>query len=274
MTRNQTVVSTFYKFAELSPSAKMQTYWKNEMIQHDVKGTILLTPEGVNATISGPREGIDHMMAFLGEQEGLQGLTWKESFCDDQPFKKSKVKLKRETIPLGMKVDPNKLVGTYVKPKDWNDLINDPDVITIDTRNDYETPVGMFKGAVDPHTKTFKELPEWVEKNMDPNKHKKIAMYCTGGIRCEKSTAMMLEMGFDEVYHLDGGILKYLEEIPESESTWEGGCYVFDDRVAVGHGLDVYEDAAVCKNCGTELIAADLKRDDFVAGVSCGKCSQ
>ena len=256
-------VVTFYHFVKLDDCEKLQPTWKQFMIDHNVRGTILVTPEGVNSTISGPHAGVDAVLAMLRSDPRLKDMPHKESFCEEQPFKKAKVKHKRETIPLGYHVDPNNLVGTYVKPADWNALISDPDVITIDTRNDYELHVGKFKGAINPETLTFKELPEWVAKNMDPKKHKKVAMYCTGGIRCEKSTSFMLDQGFEEVYHLEGGILKYLEEVPEEESMWEGECYVFDDRVAVGHGLKPSQDAVICGGCGKSLIAADFRRASF-----------
>ena len=202
----------------------------------------------------------------------LVSLNTKKAFVMNSHSAKTKVKLKKETIPMGAQVDPNHIVGTYVKPKDWNDLISDPDVITIDTRNGYETYLGMFKGSVDPETETFKEFPQWVADNLDTKKHKRVAMYCTGGIRCEKSTSYLKEVGFEEVYHLEGGILKYLEEVPEEESLWEGDCYVFDDRVAVKHGLEASKEAATCKACGHSLIAADLKRPTFKDGVQCPHC--
>lgn len=276
LVENQTdpvVCATFYHFVEVNDPEVIQPLWKQFMIDHDVKGTILVTPEGINSTISGPREGVDAVLAMIRSDERFAPMAHKESFSKTNPFKKSKVKLKRETIPMGYKVDPKKIVGTYVSPEDWNDLISDPDVITIDTRNDYELHLGTFKGAVNPNTKTFKELPEWVANNMDVKKHKKVAMFCTGGIRCEKSTSFMLDQGFEEVYHLDGGILKYLEDVPEEKSMWEGECYVFDDRVAVGHGLKPSDDAVICKSCGYSLIAADLRRASFKEpGRVCPQC--
>lgn len=257
------VCATFYHFVEVENPEELQPVWKQFMMDHDVTGTILVTPEGINSTISGEREGVDAVLAMIRSDERFATMAHKESFTKERPFKKAKVKLKRETIPMNYKADPNKIVGTYVSPEDWNDLISDPDVITIDTRNDYELHLGTFKGAVNPKTKTFKELPQWVAENMDTKKHKKVAMFCTGGIRCEKSTSFMLDQGFEEVYHLDGGILKYLEDVPEEESMWEGECYVFDDRVAVGHGLKPSLDAVICKKCGHSLIAADIRRASF-----------
>ncbi len=233
--------------------------WKTFMQERGVTGTILVTPEGVNATIAGPNEGVQATLAMLRSDERLASMEHKESFCEENPFPKTKVRLKKETIPLGSPVDPNKGVGHYVKPQDWNALISDPDVITVDTRNDYEVQIGQFKGAVNPETDTFRDLPTWVQENIkDPKK--KVAMYCTGGIRCEKSTAYMKELGFEDVYHLEGGILKYLEEVPEEESMWEGACYVFDDRVAVDHDLKPAGDHQHCPYCGHTINAAELKR--------------
>jgi UPF0176 protein len=270
-----TVVAALYHFVEMDDCAKIQPIWKQFMIDNGVTGTILVTPEGINGTIAGSREGIDAVLGMIRADERFALLQHKESYATLSPFKRTKVKLKKETIPLGHQVDPKKMVGRYVKPKDWNALISDPDVVNIDTRNEYETHLGVFKGAKDPKTITFKELPKWVEENLDPKKHKKVAMYCTGGIRCEKSTSYMLEQGFEEVYHLEGGILKYLEEIPEEESLWEGECYVFDDRVAVGHGLKPSDDAVTCHACGHSLIAADMRRASFrEPGTICPFCDE
>jgi len=252
-------VATFYKFVALPDAATLQPIWKNEMLAHDVTGTILVTPEGINATIAGPHEGVQTVLAFLRSDERFGDLTHKESFCAENPFPKTKVRLKRETIPMGATVDPNKGVGAYVKPQDWNALISDPNVITIDTRNDYEVEIGQFKNAINPHTATFKEFPRWVQENLTDPKQK-IAMYCTGGIRCEKSTAYLKEQGFEDVYHLEGGILKYLEEQPGETSLWEGACYVFDDRVAVDHALQPAGDHQHCPHCGASINAAELKR--------------
>ena len=266
------LVATFYHFADFSDCAENQMPWKAYMESHNVRGTILVTPEGVNATIAGPEKGIHAVLGYIRSDDRFADMIHKESWSDDQPFRKAKVKLKKETIPLGVQVDPTQ-PGTYVKPEDWNDLIAREDVVTIDTRNIYETHLGLFKGAVDPETDTFKELTEWVEKNLDKNKHKKVAMYCTGGIRCEKSTAYMKALGFDEVYHLEGGILKYLEDIPPEESLWEGECYVFDDRVAVDHHLAPSQTASMCKACGHSLVAKDLKDPLHQDGVRCRHCA-
>lgn len=272
-TNDPIVCATFYHFVDVTDPEVLQPKWKHFMLENEVTGTILVTPEGINSTISGERAGVDALLAMIRSDERFETMAHKESYAQERPFKRTKVKLKKETIPMNYKADPKKIVGSYVKPEDWNALISDPDVITIDTRNDYELHLGTFKNAVNPCTKTFKELPQWVEENMDTNKHKKVAMFCTGGIRCEKSTSFMLDQGFEEVYHLDGGILKYLEEVPEEESLWEGECYVFDDRVAVGHGLKPSQDAVICKSCGYSLIAADLRRASFKEpGRVCPNC--
>jgi UPF0176 protein len=272
-TNDPIVCATFYHFVNVEDPQKIQPIWKQFMIDHEVTGTILVTPEGINSTISGERGGVDSVLAMIRSDERFAAMAHKESFTKERPFKKAKVKLKKETIPMNYKADPQKIVGTYVKSEDWNDLISDPDVVVVDTRNDYELHLGTFKGAVNPKTQTFKELPKWVEEHLDKEKHKKIAMFCTGGIRCEKSTSYMLDQGFEEVYHLDGGILKYLEEVPKEESLWEGECYVFDDRVAVGHGLKPSDDAVICKACGYSLIAADLRRASFKEpGRVCPNC--
>ena len=236
---SQYVVCALYKFVELENYQELREPLLALMEAHGVHGTLLLASEGINGTVAAKREGIDTLLAWLNAEPRLTGIVYKESYSDTQPFNRTKVKLKKEIVTLGVEgIDPRHVVGTYVKPQDWNDLIADPEVFVVDTRNDYEIEIGTFKGAVNPNTDTFREFPDYVKQNMDPEKHKKVAMFCTGGIRCEKSTAYMKEQGFDEVYHLEGGILKYLEEVPEEESLWEGDCYVFDGRVAVNHQLE------------------------------------
>lgn len=252
------VVATFYHFAALPDAAKLQPVWKAFLLEHDVRGTILVTPEGVNATIAGPRAGVDAVMAMLRSDARLATMPHKESYADTNPFQRTKVRLKRETIPLGVQVDPTN-PGTYVKPADWNALISRPDVVVVDTRNAYEVQLGKFKNAEDPQTRTFRELPAWVDKNL-PSKQTPVAMYCTGGIRCEKSTAFMKSLGFENVYHLEGGILKYLEDVPPEQSLWEGACFVFDDRVAVHHDLSPATELQTCKECGQPVGASDIRR--------------
>ncbi len=232
----------------------------------------MLANEGINGTIAGPREGIDKVLAYLKSDARLSGLQHKESLDEEMPFYRMKVKLKREIVTMGVEgIDPNLVVGTYVRPEDWNDLVNDPDVLLIDTRNDYEYSIGSFKGAVDPQTTTFREFPEYVRSHLDPQKQKKVAMFCTGGIRCEKASAFMLQEGFEEVYHLQGGILKYLEEVPEAESTWEGECFVFDNRVAVNHRLEKgqYDQ---CYGCRMPITDEDKQSDKYRKGVCCPHC--
>jgi UPF0176 protein len=243
------------------------------MLENHIKGTLLLAAEGINGTISGPREGIDNLLAYLNADVRINPVSSKESLHDDAPFYRTKVKLKKEIVTLGVEgIDPLKTVGTYVKPQDWNALISDPDVTVIDTRNDYEIEIGSFKHAIDPKTQTFREFPEYVKEHLDPSKNKKVAMFCTGGIRCEKSTAYLKEQGFDEVYHLEGGILQYLEDVPKEESLWEGDCFVFDNRVAVNHDLEksIYDQ---CYACRLPITADDKLSEEFEAGVSCPKCA-
>lgn len=266
------VVATFYHFAEMPDCAALQPVYKAEMLKHGVNGTILVTPEGVNSTIAGPRAGIDAFLAFLRSDARLATMTHKESFTESTPFNRVKVKLKKETIPLGVAVNPTR-PGTYVKPREWNALISQPGTITIDTRNGYEVEIGQFKGAHNPDTRTFKELPQWLADNLPDDKATRIAMYCTGGIRCEKSTAYLKQQGYENVYHLEGGILKYLEDVPAEESLWDGACYVFDDRVAVNHDLSPATEFQNCPCCNKPVIAADLRRATN-RGISCRSCAE
>lgn len=228
------VVAAFYHFTNLPDYESMRTPLKKFCDAHQLKGTILLAQEGINSTIAGSREAIDALLVHLRNDARLQNLEHKESYCQGIPFQRMKVRLKKEIVTLGVpNIDPRHRVGKYVDPKEWNALITDPDVIVIDTRNNYEVEFGTFKGAINPHLETFGEFPQYVEEQLNSEKYQKVAMFCTGGIRCEKASAYMLSQGFSEVYHLKGGILKYLEEIPKEESIWEGECFVFDDRVSV-----------------------------------------
>ena len=237
-----------------------------------MKGTLLLASEGINGTIAGTDAGINTVLSYLRAQPEFASLEHKESRASKMPFVRMKVKLKKEIVTMGVPdIDPNQIVGTYVDPHDWNDLISDPDTILIDTRNDYETAIGVFKGAVDPQTKTFREFPDWVKNNPGLHNKPKIAMYCTGGIRCEKATAFMKEQGFDEVFHLKGGILKYLEEVPEEDSMWEGACFVFDERVSVEHGLKE-GNHKLCHACRNPITEDVLVSPKFEEGVSCPSC--
>ncbi len=249
------VVAALYRFVTLDDFREMREPLLDTCLEAGTRGTLLLAREGINGTIAGSREGIDRVLAWLRADPRLADLEHKESFDDHQPFYRMKVKLKKEIVTMGVPgVDPNQRVGTYVKPQDWNALVNDPEVLLLDTRNDYEVDIGTFEGAVDPHTVNFREFPEYVRRNLDPAQHRKVAMFCTGGIRCEKASAFMLNEGFEEVYHLEGGILKYLEEVPESESTWRGECFVFDNRVAVDHQLrkGSYDQCYGCRHPITE----------------------
>lgn len=276
ITQGKYLTAALYKFVELPNYAALQAPIHAACEAHRIKGTILLAREGINGTIAGLPDDIRAVLHFLRTDAQFAGafadLEHKESFADEHPFYRMKVKLKKEIVTMGVpSVNPNNTVGTYVKPEDWNALISDPDVILLDTRNDYEVHIGTFKNAVDPRTKTFREFPEYVAKNLDKTKHKKVAMFCTGGIRCEKASSYMLEQGFDEVYHLQGGILKYLENIPEAESLWQGECFVFDQRVAVKHGLAVGE-FDQCYACRMPLSPEELKSPQYTAGISCPHC--
>ena len=232
------VVIAFYKFVTLDDAPAMRERLLKLCQEHGVRGTILLAEEGINSTISGTREAIDAVMAYLRSDPRLADLESKESYCEDPPFGRLKIKIKKEIVTLrAPEADPTKTVGRYVNSSEWNALLEDPEVVLIDTRNDYEVSEGTFMGAIDPKTTSFGEFPAWVKENLEPTKHKKVAMFCTGGIRCEKATALLLAHGFENVYHLKGGILKYLEEVPVAESKFEGGCFIFDEREAIEHGL-------------------------------------
>lgn len=266
------VVCALYKFAVLNDYKALRQPLLDLMLAKEVHGTLLLAREGINGTIAGSREGVDAIRGWLEADQRFEGIDYKESFVDIQPFKRTKVKLKKEIVTMGVEgIDPKRIVGTYVDPKEWNDLISDPDVLVVDTRNQYEVEIGTFQNARNPATDTFREFPEYVKENLDPSKHKKVAMFCTGGIRCEKSTAFLKEQGFDEVYHLKGGILRYLEEVPESQSLWRGECFVFDDRVTVNHKLERGE-FDQCHACRRPITEEDKQRPEYEQGVSCHRC--
>jgi UPF0176 protein len=272
--RSDVVVAALYKFVSLEDYKALREPLLDACLKAGTRGTLLLAREGINGTIAGTREAIDTVLAFLRSDKRLEGLEHKESFDDHMPFYRMKVKLKKEIVTMGVEaIDPNEVVGTYVEPRDWNALVNDPEVVLIDTRNDYEYGIGSFRGALDPQTTSFREFPAYVRENLDPARHKKVAMFCTGGIRCEKASAFMLREGFEEVYHLQGGILKYLEEIPEQESTWEGECFVFDNRVAVNHKLEKgqYDQ---CYGCRHPITEADKQSDKYQKGICCPRCYQ
>jgi UPF0176 protein len=239
---------------------------------HGISGTLLLAREGINGTIAGPQAGIKAMIAHIRTLPGCADLAPKYSTAAEQPFNRFKVRIKAEIVTMGQPdVDPLAGTGHYVTPADWNDLIAQPDVVVIDTRNDYEVEIGTFKGAIDPHTASFREFPSWWEANKDRFHNKRIAMFCTGGIRCEKSTNFLRGQGIEDVYHLQGGILKYLEDMPAEDSSWQGECFVFDGRVSVGHGL-IEGPHELCHACRRPLLPDDFSRPEYEAGVSCHRC--
>ncbi len=266
------VIAAFYKFVTLADCQERRQPLLNLCQQQQIKGTILLAAEGINGTIAGTRSSIDAVLNYLKTDPCFADLEHKESIATKSPFDRLKVRLKREIVTFGIPtINPSNLVGTYVKPQDWNQLIANPEVLVIDTRNQYEVEIGSFAGAIDPHTNSFTEFPEYVATNLDPQQHKQIAMFCTGGIRCEKATSYLLSQGFENVYHLQGGILKYLEEIPTTESQWKGECFVFDDRVAITHGLEPGTHK-LCWGCGNPLSPTDLIAPHYEPGICCARC--
>ncbi len=270
------LTSAMYHFVNLPQFKTLREPLLHFCVSKDIKGTLLLANEGINGTVAGPEKSIQELLNYLKTDPLFEGnfksLGHKESWSDKHPFYRMKVKLKKEIVTLGvLGVSPTKVVGTYVKPQDWNAIITDPEIVLIDTRNDYEYAIGTFKNAVNPKTNTFREFPEYVKTHFDPNKHKKIAMFCTGGIRCEKASSFMKSEGFDTVYQLEGGILKYLEEVKPDESLWQGECFVFDQRVAIKHGLEV-GDYGQCYACRYPLSQDDMGGDKYIPGISCPHC--
>ena len=264
-------VAAFYEFAALPHFADLREPIHAACTANGVRGICLLAPEGINGTLAGSPEGLG---AALAEMRALTGLILphKSSFADKIPFRSLRVRLKKEIVTLGEPAaDPTKRVGTYVDPENWNALISDPDVLVLDTRNHFEVEVGTFQRAVDPMTKSFGQFPAFVRGNLDPGKHRRVAMFCTGGIRCEKASAFMLNEGFTEVFHLRGGILKYLETVPQEQSLWDGGCFVFDQRTSVGHGLEVLP-IRICTSCQMPLTAEAIAAPGYEEGVSCPAC--
>jgi UPF0176 protein len=265
-------IAALYHFTRFPDPAKLKGPLQALAEAQGVKGSLLIAAEGINGTIAGSRAAIDAMLAHLRALPGCADLEHKESFAEAQPFGRMKVRLKREIVTMGQPdIDPRARVGHYVAAQDWNALISEPDVAVIDTRNDYEVEIGTFRSAVDPGTRSFRDFPAWWQANKDRFHNKRIAMFCTGGIRCEKSTNYLLGQGVPEVYHLKGGILKYLEDVPEAESLWQGKCYVFDQRVSVGHGL-VPGDYGTCHACRRPVSAEDRARPEFEDGVQCHRC--
>ncbi len=267
-------IAALYHFTRFDDPAALREPLLALCRDQGIRGTLLLAGEGINGTIAGSRVGVDTVLAHIRALPGCTNLVWKESCAQDEPFNRMKVRLKREIVTLGKPdVDPRAGVGNYVDPKDWNDLIRSPDVAVIDTRNGYEVAIGTFERAIDPETKSFGEFPAWWEANKHRFHNKRIAMFCTGGIRCEKSTNYLLGEGVEDVYHLKGGILKYLEEVPPEQSSWTGECFVFDARVSVGHGL-VEGPHELCHACRLPILPADKKRPEYEAGVSCHHCAE
>ena len=265
-------ICALYKFTRLDDFETIQLPLKGFLDSLSVKGTLLLAREGINGTISGNQASLEKVLEYLQSDSRFLGLEYKFSYSKKTPFKRLKVKLKKEIVTMGLtEIDPTHSVGTYVKPKDWNKLINDPDVVLIDTRNNYEYEIGSFKGAVNPKTETFREFPNFTKNSLENYRNKKIAMFCTGGIRCEKSTAYLKSQGYKDVFHLQGGILKYLEEVNEDESLWEGECFVFDDRVAVKHNLEQgqYDQ---CHACRFPITKEDTMHPHYEKGASCPRC--
>ena len=267
-----TQVVALYRFVRLDDYESMREPLLNFCLDRHIRGTLLLAHEGINGTVAGSDSAIDELLNYLRADDRLADLDCKFSSHEERPFLRMKVKLKREIVTMGQEnIDPNVCVGRYASPQEWNALIDDPDVLVIDTRNEYEVEIGTFAGAVNPQTNSFREFPDWVEQNLDPKKHKKVAMFCTGGIRCEKSTSLLLSKGFEDVWHLKGGILNYLEQTPEEDTRWEGECFVFDSRVAVNHQLEKgsYDQCFACRF----PIDDDQKQSPhYLPGVSCPRC--
>ncbi|MEZ5911175.1 MAG: rhodanese-related sulfurtransferase [Paracoccaceae bacterium] len=265
-------VAALYHFTPFPEPAALREALLRTCQATNVRGTLLLAREGINGTIAGDRAGLDTVLAYIRALPGCADLEWKESPAAKMPFGRMKVRIKREIVTMGQPdIDPRAGTGTYVDPADWNALISAPDVVVIDTRNDYEVEIGTFEGAIDPKTRSFREFPAWWQENRDRFHNKRIAMFCTGGIRCEKSTNYLKGLGEAEVYHLKGGILKYLEEVPETESLWNGACFVFDQRVSVGHGLRPGGHVS-CHACRRPLTPADTRRPEYEEGASCHHC--
>ena len=265
-------IAAFYRFVVLEDLPDLKAELLREFKPLDLCGTLLLAPEGINGTMAGSAAAIETLLDIMAKHFGLPRTEVKFSTADEKPFDRLKIRLKREIITFRQpEADPNRQVGTYVKPEEWNQLLDDPEIVVVDTRNSYETMIGTFENALVPPIENFTEFADYVQRELDPARHKKIAMFCTGGIRCEKASAYMLAQGFNEVYHLQGGILKYLETVSPEDSRWHGACYVFDRRVAVGHGLQTGSHT-MCFYCGLPLSEPDRQHPDYEAGVSCAHC--
>lgn len=266
-------IAAFYRFVSISDPVALRESALDACRSAEVKGTILIAPEGLNGTIAGSAEGVDAVLTHLRSRPEIDELPAKHATAAEDPFLRLKVRLKKEIVTLGTgEVDTRAHTGVHVPPRQWNELISKPDVVVIDARNDYEVAIGSFEGATDPKTTSFTEFPDWIARSEALDKDAPIAMFCTGGIRCEKATAYLAEQGFTNVFQLEGGILRYLEAIPESESLWKGECYVFDRRVSVGHGL-VPGTMEICPNCNTVIGATERETDGYVRGVTCPGCA-
>ena len=267
-----TQVAALYRFVRLEDFENLRAPLLAFCEARGIRGTLLLAEEGINGTIAGTEQAVSEVLAYLRSDNRLADLDCKFSYNKDRPFLRMKVKLKKEIVTMGRPgIDPNQCVGRYATPEQWNALVDDPECLVIDTRNDYEVEIGTFQGAINPNTTSFREFPEWVEENLDPSKHKKVAMFCTGGIRCEKSTSLLVSMGFEDVWHLQGGILNYLEKTPVEQTRWDGECFVFDSRVSVDHDLEKgsYDQ---CYACRFPIDDAQKASDLYVPGVSCPRC--
>lgn len=265
-------VAALYHFTRFDDPSAIKPALLQRCLDLGITGSLLLAKEGINGTIAGTHDGIEAILSYIGTLPGCAGFDYKLSHASVPPFPRMKVKLKKEIVTMGQpNVDPKAHVGHYVDPQDWNDLIQSEDVVVIDTRNDYEVAIGTFEGAIDPKTTSFREFPQWWEDNKDRFHNKRVAMFCTGGIRCEKSTNYLMGQGVEDVYHLKGGILKYLEEVPQEQSTWNGECFVFDARVSVGHGLSEGPHE-LCYGCRRPILPEDMNRPEYEQGVSCHHC--
>jgi len=272
--KNEILVATLYKFVEINNLLSLQDNLYNICEENNIMGTILIADEGINGTISGKHNEIKETISSLTSDDRFSNIEIKYSSTDKQPFHRMKVRLKKEIVTIGLpEINPNKKVGRYVKPEDWNELISDPNVVVIDTRNKYETKIGSFQNALDPETSSFREFPDWVKKfkNSKENSNKKIAMFCTGGIRCEKASSLMKEEGFEDVYHLQGGILKYLETIDKENSLWNGECFVFDQRVCLTDELEVGS-YKMCFACRMPITEEEMQNEKYIEGISCIYC--
>lgn len=266
------LVASFYHFVKIDDCATLRAAWTTACERREIKGSLLIAPEGINATLSGRAVPMREFIDLLCRDPRFSSLAHKESWVDEEPFLRLKIRLKKEIVTLGIPAtDPTTKVGKYVKPENWNALIDEPDVVVIDARNHYETRIGAFRGAIDPQTSSFGEFPQWIKEHSGLDPKTRIAMYCTGGIRCEKASSYMLDAGFEEVYHLEGGILKYLEDVPVEQSAWEGECYVFDRRVALNHDLEPGS-YSMCRACGYPLRDNDQNDPKFIDGVACAHC--